>query len=535
MLRPQVASGSPRLRTCYQSSTTLSRLSFKFLIILLPLSLVVSASGVESVHFGFNSTNAAMTDAIRLSTRTGTNWWSQNTQRLNPEDNNPIPYSYHDGYVENIGNSVNPMTPAFAADRWYKLMHGQGDTWTGVSAATAGFPKIILLDEIATGFTVAGQGPALQEALRLYLTNSGASRNDIIGYAGRSVSLTANIGNYTNVVYCAKNYLRFLALEVYVTQEGFTTGYERDQPGVYRGTNDAYLVNRFVAPIRQWLTAGVAPTRLMPIVAVANFGDANGTTTKPFYKFLNRQFWFLANGWYTSDHSLIDTNLQAVLRNGVGNYTWTPGTNTWNLMTNQTDLDTHYENYLKWYCVDGHLDPHPDGVDAGPNQAPSLTTITNRIVNANSILSFTNSATDLDFPANNLSFSLDPGAPSGAMVGSSSGVFTWATPQNQAPVTNSITVRVTDDGSPSMSSARTFAVITVPPPRLTSFTPSGSNLIMTWQTYPAKKYRLQSKTNLTDAAWVDFTGDLVAAGTSLSVTNSFAGSAQRFYRVLQVN
>ncbi len=319
---------------------------------------------VESPHFGYNSGAPEMTEVLRLSDRTGLNWWSLNTPRTNVENGAALPYAYHDGYVELIGST---HTSAEAAERWHMILHGQGDPWTGASAASIGAPSIILLDEVTTAFKDTGQGPAFREALRLYLTSHSGSRDDIIAYASRSVSLTSINSQYGSLIFCANNYLRFLALELYATQEGYVTGYERDQPSVFRGTNDTYLIDRYATPIRRWTAAGVSAERLIPILTVSNYGDANGTTTKPFYKFLNRQFWVLANGWYTDDHFGVDTNIQHVLRNGVGSYTWTPGTNSWNLVSTETNLDARFEAYLKWYCVDGRLDPHPDGVDAGPN------------------------------------------------------------------------------------------------------------------------------------------------------------------------
>jgi hypothetical protein len=316
---------------------------------------------VESVQFGYDLSAPGLTDALRLSGRTGLNWWSLNTTRTNVEDGAPLPYAYHDGYVELIGTT---FTPAEAALRWHMILHGQGDPWTGASAASIGAPSIILLDEVSTAFQDTGQGPALQEALRLYLTSYGGSRDDIIAFASRSVSLTPYNSRYGSLIYSANNYLRYLALELYATQEGFVTGYERDQPGVFRGTDDTYLINRYVTPIRRWTQAGVAAERLLPTFTASNYGDANGTTTTPFYKFLNRQFWVLANGWYTPDHSSVDPNIQRVLRNGVGAYKWSPGSSIWQLFPSESTRDTHFEDYLRWYCVEGRRDPHPDGVDA---------------------------------------------------------------------------------------------------------------------------------------------------------------------------
>jgi hypothetical protein len=475
--------------------------------------------------------NASMTDAVRLSARTGTNWWSLNSNQLNPENGTAIPYAYHDGYVEWVGAS---KTADDEAGRWYKILHGRGDPWTGASPVTVGSPKIILLDEVTTAFTDSGQGPALQEALRLYTTSYGGSTNDIIAHASRSVSITPNNNTYISLVYSVNHYLRCLALELYASHEGFITGYERDQPGVYRGTNDTYLINRWIFPAHRWITNGVPARKLMPILAVSNYADSNGTSDKPCYKFLNRYFWLLANGWYAPDHVAVSTGLQTMLRNGVGSYTWAPGTTSWSLVPTETNLDSHFEDYLKWYCVDGHLDTHPDGVDAGPNRAPLLAAIGNRTINAGALLTFTNGASDPDFPPNALGFSLDPGAPAGAAVNTSTGVFSWTAPQRSSLVTNSITVRATDNGSPPLSEVKSFDIVVVPLPQVSSIIWTNRQIQLTWQIYPGKTYRVQYKTKLTDGSWTSLTPDLTALGPTLSRFDT-PGANTLFYRIAQLN
>jgi hypothetical protein len=96
---------------------------------------------------------------------------------------------------------------------------------------------------------------------------------------------------------------------------------------------------------------------------------------------------------------------------------------------------------------------------APPNSAPVLAAISDKIIVRGSQLTFTNSATDADLPSNKLTYSLASGAPAGASVNAVSGVFTWQPPSNQIPGTNFITLRVTDNGTPALSDARTFAVV----------------------------------------------------------------------------
>lgn len=99
------------------------------------------------------------------------------------------------------------------------------------------------------------------------------------------------------------------------------------------------------------------------------------------------------------------------------------------------------------------------------NQAPVLTPITDKLVDAGRALLFTNIATDADWPANTLVFGLDA-APADATIGTNTGVFSWVAPSTSIPLTNPATVRVTDCGSPPLSDIKSFNVIVVPPPLL---------------------------------------------------------------------
>ena len=82
----------------------------------------------------------------------------------------------------------------------------------------------------------------------------------------------------------------------------------------------------------------------MPVLAVSNIAESQGSTSKGFYKFLNRQFWWMAGGRYGNNQTG-DPGIMAV-RNGVGSYSWTPdpagsGSKSWVLSTT-----THNPRYL---------------------------------------------------------------------------------------------------------------------------------------------------------------------------------------------
>jgi subtilisin family serine protease len=78
------------------------------------------------------------------------------------------------------------------------------------------------------------------------------------------------------------------------------------------------------------------------------------------------------------------------------------------------------------------------------NEAPVLAAIADQIVDEQTQLAFTATATDTDLPANTLTFSLDPGAPAGATIDPLTGVFTWTPTEVQGPGSYDIKVRVSD-------------------------------------------------------------------------------------------
>ena len=91
------------------------------------------------------------------------------------------------------------------------------------------------------------------------------------------------------------------------------------------------------------------------------------------------------------------------------------------------------------------------------NVAPVLGAIGNKTTPWGNLLTFTATATDHDLPANILTFSL-VGAPAGATINVSTGVFSWTPTEAQGPGTYSFTVKVTDNGSPNLSDEESITV-----------------------------------------------------------------------------
>jgi len=93
---------------------------------------------------------------------------------------------------------------------------------------------------------------------------------------------------------------------------------------------------------------------------------------------------------------------------------------------------------------------------AAVNDAPVLNPIGSQTVSEGELLTFTATATDLESPPETLTFSLDPGAPAGAAIDPSTGVFTWTA--SDGPATVSVTVRVTDNGTPPLDDSETVTI-----------------------------------------------------------------------------
>jgi len=83
------------------------------------------------------------------------------------------------------------------------------------------------------------------------------------------------------------------------------------------------------------------------------------------------------------------------------------------------------------------------------NLAPGLSVPVAVSGDEQSLVTFTAVGTDGDQPANQLTFSLQGTVPGGASIDPGTGVFTWTPTEAQGPGVYDITVRVTDNGTPS--------------------------------------------------------------------------------------
>ncbi|PYI87545.1 MAG: hypothetical protein DME26_05830, partial [Verrucomicrobia bacterium] len=155
----------------------------------------------------------------------------------------------------------------------------------------------------------------------------------------------------------------------------------------------------------------------------------------------------------TLTFSLVSPPSGASINASSGVFTWTP-----------TEAQGPATNTVTARVTDNGSPPLSDTrnftvVVNEVNSPPVLAPIANRTVDEGSAVTITNSATDPDIPANSLTYSLDSGAPAGASIDPSTGLFTWTPSESQGPGTYPITVRVSDNGSPSLSNAKSFTVV----------------------------------------------------------------------------
>jgi len=186
---------------------------------------------------------------------------------------------------------------------------------------------------------------------------------------------------------------------------------------------------------------------------------------------------------------------------------------------------------LNWLA--GPPTPGAANFAASSNSPPVLTAIANRSVHVGYPVSFTASATDPDLPGQMLTFSLDGTPPSGASIGSSSGTFNWTPTTNQGPANYSITVRVTDNGSPQLSDTKTFSIAVLNLPRVSSVQFSNSIVTLEWESYPGRRYKIETTPTLTNPTWTQVGSDIIAGGTTeVFMYSPTPDQQQRFYRII---
>jgi hypothetical protein len=146
-----------------------------------------------------------------------------------------------------------------------------------------------------------------------------------------------------------------------------------------------------------------------------------------------------------------------------------------------------YAFFTRATDANGNLEPAPAVPDA-----QTATTLTNHppllhlppevAMDEGETLNLTATASDPDTPPQVLTFALLPGAPAGATLNASSGRLTFPTGESTGPATNVITVRVADNGFPSLSATASMTLVVREVNRAPTLAPLADRVISEGQT-----------------------------------------------------
>ena len=138
----------------------------------------------------------------------------------------------------------------------------------------------------------------------------------------------------------------------------------------------------------------------------------------------------------------------------------------------------------------------------GPTNAPPvLAAITSQTVNVGQTVAFTASAMDANQPPQTLAFALLAGA-ANATLNTNSGAFSFRPLAIQANSSNSFTLKVSDNGTPSLSATQSFSVVVNPlsPPAIDSVLFANGKLSFMVSGQSGPDYAIEASTNLTQWA-----------------------------------
>jgi len=244
------------------------------------------------------------------------------------------------------------------------------------------------------------------------------------------------------------------------------------------GTPSASATNSFTVVVNEVNTVPVLPTQSNLVIDELTTLTVTNTATDTDLPANTLTYVLLA----------APTNA-AISTNGV--ITWTPseaqGPSTNTFTTVVTDNGTPSASATNTFTV----------VVNEVNSAPVLQPIGDQTVHFGIPLSLQAVATDADLPTNTLTFSLDQ-APTNVTINATNGSITWTADQSQVGL-HPITIRVTDNGSPSLSATNTFQVNVMGEGSRLDIQrrPSGEmQLTMTGDT--GHSYELQKSSNLTN-------------------------------------
>jgi hypothetical protein len=163
------------------------------------------------------------------------------------------------------------------------------------------------------------------------------------------------------------------------------------------------------------------------------------------------------------------------------------------------------------------------------NQAPTLTAISNRTLIAGQTLVITNVASDPDFPVQTLTWSLLTNPPGATLT--TNGVFVWRPAIAQSPSTNPVTVRVADNGAPSLSTTRNFMITVARPdkPQMSGLSLTNGKFGFQINGAAGPDYVISMSSDL--ASWLPVATNAQAAPPFFWSDPCFATNTAAFYRI----
>jgi hypothetical protein len=166
----------------------------------------------------------------------------------------------------------------------------------------------------------------------------------------------------------------------------------------------------------------------------------------------------------------------------------------------------------------------------GPtNTPPVLAAIPNQTVNVGQTVAFTASATDTNTPPQTLTFALIAGT-TNATLNTNSGAFSFRTLVTQANLTNNFTLKVSDNGSPSLSATQSFAVVVnqLSAPGIGNVSFAGGHIGFNVSGQSGPDYAVETSTNLSQWSTAFITN---SPAVPFTWTDTNSADPQRFYRV----
>jgi hypothetical protein len=169
------------------------------------------------------------------------------------------------------------------------------------------------------------------------------------------------------------------------------------------------------------------------------------------------------------------------------------------------------------------------------NTPPTLAPIANRTVNVGQTVALTATASDADSPAQTLAFNL-LGAPASAtltQLNNTNATFNWRPGVTNANTANPVTLKVADNGSPSMSATQSFTITVNPLAAPTVPSVGWSNghfTLRVTNSMIGPDYAVQASSNLVNWSTIFITNSPPTTSFQWTDTNAPTARAQ-FYRI----